>query len=162
MNTDELLTRWTVRVAMAWYVAALALRGGTPAWSRLAWTAGFLTYLGHVACAFGFYHHWCHTEAYTHTARQTAAVVGLDWGAGLYVNYVFTAVWCADVCWWWLSPTSYRVRPRRLEWVVQGFLAFIAFNATVVFATGFSRWFGIAACVLLLAVWMWNRRKANA
>ena len=35
---------------------------------------------------------------------------------------------------------------------MQGYLGFIAFNATVVFATGFSRWLGIAGCVVLTAM----------
>ena len=73
--------------------------------------------------------------------------------AGLYVNYVFTYVWLADVTWWWAAAASYRRRPRWVEWTVHGFMGFIAFNATVVFASGFSRWFGIAACVLLASVW---------
>ena len=148
MTTGELLTRWTVRVAMALYVASLASRCRLPIWSRLAWTAGCLAFLLHVACAFEYYHHWSHVEAYEATARQTADVVGLDWGGGLYVNYAFTLLWLADVCWWWIDTESYLARPLLIEWGVQGFLGFIAFNATVVFATGFSRWFGSVACVL--------------
>ncbi len=148
MEHGDLLTRWTIRVAMALYVASLATRTFAPRWSRIAWTAGCGVYLLHVACAFEYYHHWSHAEAYAFTAEQTAAVVGLDWGGGLYVNYAFTLVWLADVCWWWTDLS----RPRWIGWAVQAFMGFIAFNATVVFATGFSRWFGIAACVLLIAV----------
>jgi hypothetical protein len=155
---SELLTHWTVRVAMALYVASLATRLRFPTWSRLAWTAGCLAYLLHVACAFEFFHHWSHGEAYTFTAKQTKAVVGLDWGGGLYVNHAFTFVWLADVVWWWAGMESYCRRPRWIEWAVQGFMAFIAFNATVVFASGFSRWFGIAACVLFVAVWVRHSR----
>jgi hypothetical protein len=149
MQTGELLTRWTVRVAMALYVTSLATRLYFPKGSRLAWTAGCLAYLLHIACAFEFYHHWSHAEAYAFTARQTATAVGWDWGGGLYVNYAFTLVWLADVGWWWISVESYRARSRWIGWAVQGFMGFIAFNATVVFAAGFSRWFGIGACVLL-------------
>ena len=153
MNAGELLTRWTIRVALALYVASLASRGVAPKGSRVAWTAGCLAYLVHVACAFEFYHHWSHAEAYAFTEQQTAAVVGLDWGGGLYVNYAFTLVWLADVCWWWAGIERYQARPRAIAWAVHGFMGFIAFNATVVFASGFSRWFGIAACVLLAVVW---------
>lgn len=152
METGELLTRWTVRIAMALYVASLATRNFSTRWSRLAWTAGCVLYLFHVACAFEYYHHWSHAEAYVSTARQTAEVVGLDWGGGLYFNYAFTLIWLADACWWWAAEESYQARPRWIDWTVHGFLGFIAFNATVVFATGFSRWMGIASCVLLVFV----------
>ena len=148
----------TVRLALAFYVLSLTLRGlahgrrDTLICSRNCWTAGCLAYLLHVVCAFGFFHHWSHAEAFDSTARQTAEVVGLNSGVGLYVNYAFTLVWTADVCWWWVSPKRYLARPRFIEWTVQGFMGFIAFNATVVFASGFTRWFGVAACLLLLAV----------
>ena len=152
MTTGELLTRWTVRVAMALYVASLAMRGWTPHWSRVGWTAACGVYLLHVVCAFQYYHHWSDAEAYEATARHTGNVVGLDWGGGLYINYAFTFLWLADVCWWWIDMKGYLARPLLIEWVVQGFLGFIAFNATVVFATGFSRWFGSMACVLLAVI----------
>jgi hypothetical protein len=159
MEHGELLTRWTIRIAMALYVASLATRGFSPRWSRVAWTAGCGFYLAHFICAFTYFFHWSHAEAYAFTARTTAEVVGLDWGGGLYINYVFTLVWLADVCWWWTD----RPRPRWIGWAVHLFMGFIAFNATVVFATGFSRWFGIASCVLLagLAIsryWLGHRR----
>jgi hypothetical protein len=160
----ELLTRWTVRVAMALYVTSLATRWRFPQMSRLAWTGGCLAYLTHVACAFEFYHHWSHAEAYAFTARQTAAVVGWDWGGGLYVNYAFTLVWLADAAWWWISVKSYETRPRWIAWTVNGFMGFIAFNATVVFAEGFSRWFGIVACVLFGVIGLgsiWSRRRGG-
>ena len=146
METGELWTRWTVRVALMLYVFSLVVRSRSPRWGRLTWTAGCLAYLMHVACAFEFYHHWSDTDAYAFTARQTAAVVGLDWGGGLYVNYAFTLVWIADVVWWWLRSDA---PMPALRWIGHGFMGFIAFNATVVFATGFSRWFGIGACILI-------------
>jgi hypothetical protein len=155
METGELLTRWTARFAMFLYALALALRlashkrRGWMTLSRQAATMGFLVYLAHVACAFQFVHYWRHTAAYAATARQTYETVGLDWGGGLYFNYFFTLIWGADVCWWWLARDRYEARPRVIEWPVQGFLAFMAFNATVIFATGPTRWLGIAASVIL-------------
>jgi hypothetical protein len=154
----ELLTRWTVRLALALYVLALVLRlraaGRRPRlnMARVLWTAGCLAFLLHTACAFQFYHHWSHAAAYEATARQTAQVVGLDWGGGLYANYAFAALWIIDACCWWLRPQHYIQRPRALEWAVQGFMAFIAFNATVVFGTGAIRWAGLAASLSLAAV----------
>jgi hypothetical protein len=160
MDAGELATRWTVRLAVALYGLGLALRaaagGRRPGrdWARLAWTGGFVAFLLHVACAFHFYHQWSHRAAYEATARPTAEAVGTAWGGGLYANYAFALVWGADVCWWWGRPNSYRARPRAVEWAVQGFLAFITFNATVVFGRGAIRWAGLAACAAA-AVWMW-------
>ncbi|HWG42853.1 MAG TPA: hypothetical protein VN688_08720 [Gemmataceae bacterium] len=161
MDTGELLTRWTVRLALALYVLGLVLRwsaGGRRSWragARLAWTGGCLAFLLHVVCAFAFYHHWSHANAYAATARGTAAVVGWDSGAGLYVNYAFGLVWLADVAWWWRGLENYEARPRVIEWTVQGFLAFIAFNATVVFAEGRIRWISLVVCLFLLLFRGW-------
>ena len=131
----------------------------SPRWSRLAWTTGCGFYLAHFVSAFTYFFHWSHAEAYVFTARTTAAVVGLDWGGGLYINYVFTLVWVADVGRWWTN----RPRPHWIGWAVHFFMGFIAFNATVVFASGFSRCFGIASCLLLVVVrigryWLGHRR----
>jgi hypothetical protein len=169
MDPGEVLTRWTVRAAVALYVVSLALRLGSSgrrpwlATARLAWTAGCAAFLLHVVCAFAFYHHWSHGTAEEATARRTAEVVGLSWGGGLYANYVFTLVWLADAGWWWLGLTRYESRPRAVEWAVQGFLGFIAFNAVVVFGEGAVRWLGLAACVLLGALLgraAWRRKGA--
>jgi hypothetical protein len=164
MDSGELLTRWTVRLALSLYVFSLCLRllsRGRRSWlacARLAWTAGYLAFLVHVACAFHFYHHWSHAAAYEATARQTEEVVGQPWGAGLYANYAFAVVWGADVLWWWISLTSYQGRPRWIEWAVQAILAFIAFNATVVFGSGAIRWLGLSACVLLAGLFVFLPR----
>lgn len=168
----EFLTLWTVRLAVLLYVLALCLRllatGRRQRWAaaRLAWTVGCVAYLIHVACAFQFYHHWSHAAAYTATAQQTAEVVGWDWGGGLYVSYVFSLVWLADVVWWWRGLERYETQPRAVAWTVQVFLAFIVFNATVVFGTGAVRWFGVAGSVLLIGLlgyagWQSRRRVAG-
>ncbi len=144
MELGESLTRWTVRLAMALYVVSLALRWsarcrrpwlGRP-WlgmARLAWTGGCILFLAHVACAFNFFHGWSHAAAYQHTARRTEETIGIFWGGGLYLNYAFTLVWLADVLWWWRGLEQYERRGRAVEWGVQAFLAFMAFNGTVVF-----------------------------
>lgn len=167
MGTGELLTRWTVRLALACYAAAVALRllrrstGARQATARGFWTAGCLFYLAHVVSAFHFFHGWSHGAAYRETARRTTETVGLDWGGGLYLNYLFTAVWVADVLCWWLAPTRYAARPRWLEGAVQGFLAFMAFNGAVVFATGPVRWAGAAVCFVLGAWWCLRGRAGR-
>ena len=45
MDHGEILTRWTVRIAVVLYVIGLASRGYSPKWSRVAWTGGCAAYL---------------------------------------------------------------------------------------------------------------------
>lgn len=160
----ELLTRWTIRLALAACVACWAVellsrrRGGTgQAVARALWTAGCVGLWIHVACAFAFYHHGSHATAVEHTARQTREVAGLDWGGGIWINYLLMLLWAADVGWWWGGPQSFAARPRWLTRAWLAFFAFIAFNATVVFAEGFSRYAGIGAIVFLTALAMARR-----
>lgn len=169
MDAGEALTRWTVRTALALYVLALVLRSGASGrvrWlgrARLAWTAGCAAFVLHVVCAFHYYHGWSHAAAYAATAEGTAQVVGLAWGGGLFANYLFTLVWAADVGWWWGGGLGrYERRPRPVEWGVQGFLGFMAFNATVVFGRGPARRFGLACCLLLAAGAGWLRYNRRA
>lgn len=166
--TMNLLTLWTIRIALALYVAAVLLRLRSRGnqhqlrLARLAWSAGCVAFIFHVLCAFHFFHHWSHDAAYAETARQTAEVVGWNWGGGLYFNYLFGLVWVADTVWWWLEAGSYLARPKWIEWLIQGILAFIAFNSTVVFGHGAIRWCGLAATVLLAGVWLGTVRAASA
>jgi len=161
MLDGKILTLWTIRAAAALYAASII------AWlrrrdrnARLTWTLACLLYLAHVACAFSIYHHWSHAEAYEHTARRTAELLGAGWGGGLYFNYLFTAVWVADAIWWWRGLELYRRRPRWIHTSVHTFFAFMFFNATVVFATGPVRWLGLVASVALGFTW-WRSRAWN-
>jgi hypothetical protein len=150
MDTGELLTRWSAFIAFLLYVLALALRRVSRLNTRrVLWTLACSIYLLHVVCAFQFVHHWSHTEAYAATARQTAEVVGIDWGGGLYLNYFFTLLWTVDVCWWWLDPQSYAARSRLIHGSSHAFIGFMWFNATVVFGSGLIRWLSAVAWLLL-------------
>jgi hypothetical protein len=153
---DE-LTHWTAWLAMAGLAASAAVslrsspgrsaadRGG----ARWFWTAACVILWTHVACAFQFQHHWSHAAAYAHTARQTAEFVGLDWGGGLYFNYLLMAVWTGDALWWWIGPQTYCDRPAIIGRLVGGFVAFIAFDATVVFGAGPLRWLALGVILVL-------------
>jgi len=162
----ELLTRWTVRAALALYVVALALRLAAPRrrqLARAAWTAGCLLFLAHVAAAFHYFHGWSHDHAYRYTARQTGELVGRYWGGGLFLNYIFIVAWGADVVyWWWRGTGGYLARSRRVDVPLHAFMAFMAFNATVVFASGPTRAAGIAASILLAGLLLNRLRSPTA
>jgi hypothetical protein len=108
-----------------------------------------VAYLAHVAAAFTFHHGWSHAAALRDTARQTAAMFGVESGFGLYFNYAFTLIWAGDVAWMWLGPRSHTARPRWVSAFIHSFMAFMFFNATVVFASGWTRWLGLAAAALV-------------
>jgi len=118
--------------------------------ARIAWSLGCAFYVAHVVAAFHFHHHWSHSAAYRETAQQTADVFGLNWGGGLYFNYVFTILWIADTVWWWRSGVGgYRARPGWVTGGVHWFFGFMFFNAAVVFGSNFMRWFGLASMLIL-------------
>lgn len=151
-NFSELLIVWSVRLGLIAYVMSLA----ESMWAmgsnrgRVTWTVGGLACLAHILLAMHFQHDWRLAAAYAETARQTREIIGLDWGGGIYINFLFAAVWLADAAWWWCSPASRAARGKWLSWAIHGFLAFIIFNATVVFKTGPLRWTALAACLALI------------
>jgi len=148
------LTNWTVRLSLLCYAAVLcgnAAADGCRHWPDIArwlWTAGCLLLLAHIGCAFQFVHHWQHNLAVAETARRTAAVVGWEFGGGVYFNYAFALIWLGDVVWWWAAKASYRQRPRLVNAIVHSYLFFIAFNGAIVFVAGPTRWIGIAFVLL--------------
>lgn len=153
---SEELTRWTIRLALCGYLGRIfigLLAVKRPALSHLArwfWTVGCILLGAHIACAFQFYHHWSHSVAYEHTARESLEKVGVNWGGGIWFNYLFLALWTVDTCWWWASEKSYVCRPQWISIALHAYLAFIAFNATVVFETGPVRWLGVLATFAVL------------
>jgi hypothetical protein len=164
LDVSDAAFRWPVRLALAFYLLALLgrQRGSQTGAPRMVWTLGFAFFLVHMAAAFHFVHGWSHDAAYEATARQSFEVTGLAWGGGVYANDLFALVWGLDVAWWWLGPLSYQNRSVAVEAAVQGYLGFIAFNATVVFGHGWVRWAGtIAAVLLTAAAWQAWRRRAR-
>jgi hypothetical protein len=193
------LTRWTIRLAMIAYVAALALRiapiakgqrqgdkergrqgaktdsenadspclpfsqspcldeSRTEPLQRTLWSVACLLTWAHVLLAFAVHHHWSHAAAYAHTASESARKVGIEWGGGIYFNYLFLVLWSADVVWWWWRPAKYRSRARGISIFVHAYLAFIAFNATVVFEIGSVRYAGMGAIVGLGVIAVYSR-----
>lgn len=147
----DALIRWTVRHALAFWLASLLLRIDAR-WeaARLLWTLACVSYLVHVAMAFEFAHHWSHREAFEHVRAASG------YGEGIFVSYFFTLLWVAEVTWWNVSTTDYLNRPRWWNGAVQGFMLFVAFNATVVFENGAIRWAGVVGFAVLA---MWAGRR---
>ncbi|MBT6495792.1 MAG: hypothetical protein HOL01_14685, partial [Planctomycetaceae bacterium] len=145
----ELLTIWTVRLAVGCYLGRYLLDAMPAAdnrrqrQSRWLWTVGCLLYLMHVVCAFAFFHDWSHDRAYAHTASQTQEVIGWNWGGGLYVNYLFTIVWIADVIRQWNCIGNGTRSSRLPDLAMQSLIAFMVINATIVFGPPFWKWIGV-------------------
>ena len=142
------LTRHMVRLALAFYAVAVTLmlclrpadwqattgRGQVARW---CWTLALAAYLVHLAMAFHFYHHWSHADAVAHTQEVSG------FGPGIWFSHLFTLVWTLDVASWWLRPAR---NARRSPWwdrLLHAYLAFIVFNATVVYEQGPIRWAGL-------------------
>ena len=166
-DVGDLLIRNTVRLSLTWYMAAVCsmLFMGPADWAietprgwaaRWCWTWGLLCFLVHLAMAFHFFHHWSHAHAFERT-RQVSGV-----GEGIYVSYLFTWLWGADVAYWWLSPAGYAARSRWIDRTLQAFMLFIVINGTIVFETGAIRWAGVAGLVLLAGVWWASRRSQKS
>ena len=138
------LTALAATCAWALGVAAL-LRAPRPV-AHAVWLAAWAVALAHVLTAFALTHGWSHAAAYAHTERASG------FGFGIYVNELFLIVWLVDALW---RPC--RTPPKWWTYAAHGFLAFIVFNAAVVFGSWPARGVG-AACFALLA---WLRRLAN-
>jgi hypothetical protein len=153
------LTRYTIRLSLAYYgiAAALMLRLQPGEWTaqtsrgrlaRWCWTLAWLTYLVHLGMALHHYDHWSHAEAIARTHRATG------FGPGIYVSHLFTLAWTADVAWWWLVPASWSRRPGWIDRLLHAFMVLIIFCATVVYEEGFIRWAGLALLLALGLLWL--------
>jgi len=140
----DVVTRQTARVAVLfWALAAGAIMLRRRELARWAWVLGAAAFCVHVATAFDRVHGWSHAAA----VRHVEAVSGF--GPGLFVSYAFTLVWVTDAVWWAAAPASYHARPAPLDRAVHAFVAFVVFNGTVVYESGFIRWTGVVVFVVL-------------
>ena len=95
----SLIIAWTIRVSVLLFFGTLitwVLQTKSSRWERrlrVTWTFGFLLFVAHVVAAFHFHHHWSHRAALAETACQTRDLLGLEFGVGLYFNYLFLLVW---------------------------------------------------------------------
>lgn len=157
MDFGQLLTRLTVWLALVLYVIGEVVRTyARPREATLSWSVnaiGCVFFLGHVLCAFHFFHDWSHAVAYADTARQTKEFSGWNSGAGIYLNYFFALVWAGEVIWAWLNPRGYSARAAWISWAVRMFFLFMIFNGAFVFVRGHARWLGLLLCGVLAVCW---------
>jgi hypothetical protein len=139
---------WTIWTALILFAAGAAGRRHHAAWARWSWVAGVLLLVIHIGIAMATAHDWSHAAAIAATARATNAVFGLDWGGGVYANYLFLIVWAADTALW------HARRPRAITWTLRIFYLVMILNAAVIFAAGSRRFLGAAIVGTLL--WSWR------
>ena len=139
---EELLVRWTIRVAVLIYFLRLysdlaRFHGPTASVVRVLWSLGCLINAIHILMAMIFYHDLSHQHAIEDTAAKTFAVTGIRWGGGVYINYLFSAYWMVDVVLWWCKGLRWPRNNRTYNIVLHLIFGFIVINATAVFGPRF-------------------------
>jgi hypothetical protein len=129
--------------------------------ARTLWTAGALLAAAHAIAALHIVYGWNQEAAIASTARQTAAVTGLNWGGGLYVNYAFVALWLTDAALWWRSPARYIHRTRLHRSALRAIFLFMFFNGAIVFANGAGRAVGAIAVLTVIVAWTTSAKPTN-
>ena len=84
-------------------------------------------------------------------------MIGVRRGEGLWVNYVFSLAWLIDCGRLTRANLSQQITSPRLDIAIHLFMAFIVFNATVVFGPNLYRW--LAAPVAIVFVVLWRKRR---
>ena len=164
MTGDGVVRGTMILATLAWSAGEVLMRRSPRAdrIARAAWTLGVTLSLLHVAAAFELVYAWDHEAAARATLRQVEARFGLGWAGAIYVNYVFLAVWAADVAWWWIAPQSHSARSRRLESIRWVFFTVMFLNGAVVFATFPGRVLGAVAVAAAILASPVTRRRAVA
>ena len=158
---------WAIRISLLLLVGCLSseLLGVAKTNRRLSgiWLIGAILALCHSIGALFAFHHGSHTEAFESTAQQTQELMGFRFGAGLYVNYVFVAVWLCDALLRQITPIRYASFPKAYHYSINAFLLFIAVNGAIVFKSGWVRGIGIfLVCILMALAWRRYQQKSNS
>ena len=163
---------WSIRGALLCMFVFLWLRisyrptllksGMSLEYARYCWFTGSLLSTIHAVASMAYHHQFKHQLAFEDTAYQTQQVIGIAVGIGIYFNYAFVIIWLFDALWLIRFTQSYTLRNRRFDWLVYGYLAFIAFNGAIVFETGLTRWFALLAFTFLAITYVRNTRSEKA
>jgi len=147
----------TIWLSLALFIAGefgkRAGRSGVLPWAWRWSAAGAFLMVTHILISMSVAHAWSHASALAATAMQTNAVYGLNWGGGVYVNYLFITVWVAELAVWRLAPARYAARLSWLKWTLRAFYFVVIANAAIVFAGGWRRVLGVGLVAALLASW---------
>jgi hypothetical protein len=157
--------RWTILGATLLWAWAEVVKFRSPQRTdpaRGLYTTALVFALVHVLAAFEVTYAWNHDAAIEGTARQTAAVTGLRWGGGIFVNYFFLATWAADAWHWWAAPEAHARRSSRLEALRLSFFVFMFINGAIIFAGPFARLVGIPAVTAVVTAWLLAARRQPA
>ncbi|MFN7874657.1 MAG: hypothetical protein ACK5PB_05025 [Pirellula sp.] len=155
MWSEFVFVRVSIWIASGlWFLgsAARAISRGQPsqlerAYQWIWFFTGIFTWT-HVLASYGLIHNWSHANVLQHTGEESYAVIGIRVPWGVYANFVFAGVLSGYSGWMIL-------RNRRASWadsIVFLFLAFIVFNALVIFKTGPIRWIGLIGFVALFSI----------
>jgi hypothetical protein len=150
-------TIWAALVLLAAGEAALAL-GRPRHFARGLHLAGAALNLLHAVIAMGLVHGWSHAAAVRATAAQTRRVFGLDWGGGIWANYLFVAIWFMYA--WGLRTAADQRGQSPWAWVFRGFVLLMVANGAIVFAAGPRRALGMVIVATL--VWSWWRQARRS
>ena len=146
----------TIWIALGLFVAGEVGRARFPnrrGWPWGASACGLGLALIHTVLSFAIVHRWSHADAVLHTATQTAAVFGTAVGWGIYVNYLFFAVWALDLM-TWSAAGRVAARPRGATIALRAFYLVIILNAAVIFAAGGRRLLGIVIVGVMVTAWL--------
>ena len=167
-NFEADVAAWTIRGALICMVLFFAMRisnrklqGTTLELAKSAWLIGSLLSLLHGLATMAYYHQFQHALAYQDTAQQTEQAIGVAVGIGIWLNYLFIIVWILDALWMNGLAKGYFSRLRAFNWMIYGFLGFIAFNGAIVFESGPVRWVGILAILVLVVIWKTRDRSRS-
>lgn len=159
---EDAIARGSAWLVVAIYVVALILefRRTCVHSRRMVWTLGAICLTAHMMWTIFAVHHGSLKEAYAHTAQKTQQFIGIPIGEGLYINFAMLGFWLADVTAWWIAPAWTEIR-RKFVWPMHAIFGFLFFNAAIVFASGPSRIFGIAAVIVAVSAWLIPKAKPS-
>ena len=120
-----------------------------------AYAIGAVILIAHMVIAMGVAHNWSHQSSVDATARQTYAVYGLNWGGGVFMNYVFAALWLIEAIRWQIRSATPTPRRAAIVWSIRIFYLVMILNAAVIFTPAPRRYAGAAMVLYLL--WIWRR-----
>lgn len=154
-----LLIAWSIRISLVFFAAVLLARLwlGPHSGKRVLaifWTIGFLLFLVHVLTAYHFHYNWNHSVAVTETAQQTKEQIGIEFGSGIYFNFVFLICCGVEVIWSWCPNRHCTGVVRWLRSFGFATMLFIAFNGTVIFKSGWMRALGLLFTAMLICVYV--------